>query len=416
MTWQTDLVTLANQSFEPGTFAPVLSRIGRKSTNYAGANASFLVVLQKVTDGSDEEGWSRDLVKALLWERPTGFAPFRDKYPDLAPPALKETEVNELRVGLEAAFPSYQDLASAIDGKLIGWNLDTMLEHYQGDPPADYSARLIAWYNARGAVRELIELVLKVRSNPVLSERAARVLAVLATREATVGYRPLDPVDVCLINKRVFVDRDILRQALKELSPNPPTPIHAVNGPSRSGKSYTLQLVDYVIAKQPTIERASIDIHDEQHALYRPGDLARGIMYLLNRNDDLKHMPKEADASSAARWAKDLCLWLVGIANTSRKTWVITLDGFYHPDLPTETKDMVRQLLKQATSAGSPLRIVLIDYSDDLVTPDVRKWVQSEQLGTLSDDDLRGFFERLARQEGATVEGPEVIDEIIVDI
>src|SRR5439155_9096118 len=133
---------------------------------------------------------------------------------------------------------------------------------------------------------------------------------------------------------------------------------------------------------------ASIDLKEEQHARFRPNALARSIMLQMGRPQQVQYMTKEDEAGSLPRWARDLCDLLIAEARASAKTWIIALDGFYHPELPTETKDMVRELVKRAALPDSPLRVVLIHYSDDLLPLDIKSRVEPESLKPVTPEEL----------------------------
>jgi len=253
--------------------------------------------------------------------------------------------------------------------------------------------------------------------NVVLSAVAKSIEADLISRRALYSNNGVefDPIDACLINRQVFIDRAPLRGALRDWTPRPKAPILAISGGARSGKSYSIELIRYVASQKRDLEVASIDLREESPAGLKPGLVTRRILIQMGRKDDLPLLPKEEDAGSASRWAIELCDLLDATARMSGKTWVIALDGFSHQDLPSETREMVARLVKRAARPGSALRVVLIQYSDDLVPTDVQPRVAREMIAPLSRESLLAYLQRLADQEGAVVEDG-VLDDIVNEV
>jgi hypothetical protein len=406
MTWQSDLVAVLQNSVQTQAgLDRVLNRIGKGlSTDHAKPGA-FPDVALEVVAASAAGNWTRQFIRELLWQNATNsmLQAFRDANPGVSPTRLRDAEIGLLCDGMESAFRSYGELAPILGLVSRGVAADEIVERGVGDIPPDFTRRVIAWFDDRGAIEILIE-ALGVRADPVLVARSKSVMTGLKGREAAHGYRRPDPVETCLINGRVFIDRRPLRDAIRALSPMPTRPIVAVNGPSRWGNTFSLQLLRYVAAETGAFKLASIDLSEEQHVRFRPGDLARRIILQLGRSGDLPHMPKETDAGSAIRWALELGDWLLGLAGEANKVWVVALDRFAHPDLPIETREMIKYLVKRAAEAGSHIRVVLVAYGEGLLPKEVSAHVSFESLRELTRDDLLQWLERLADQQAIAIE------------
>lgn len=413
MPWQNDLVVvLQNAVGTEGQLDGILFGIGKGHSTDHARQGPFPEVARQVVAASAAGNWTREFIRELLWQRATNqmLQTFRDANPEVSPTRLRDGEIVLLREGMESAFPSYEDLAPVIGAISRGAAADTIVARVLGEAPPDFIRRVIAWFDDRGAVETLIDAA-KVRADPVLLARSKSVLTALKAREAAHGYRRPDPVEACLIDGRVFIDRVPLREAIRAFSPTPRKPIVAVKGPSRWGNTFSLQLLRYVASETGSFKLASIDLSEEQHVRFRPGDLARRIILQLGHSEDLRYMPTEADAGSAARWALELCDWLMGLAREAAKVWIVALDRFSHPDLPIETRDMIQILVKRAAEAGSRIRVVLLAYRDDLLPTDVRHQVSFEPLRQLTRGDLLQWLERLADQQGISIE-EGVLDQI----
>lgn len=416
MAWQENLEAALVDAFQPPEFDRMLAHISRRRTDYHAGGGSFPDMARAVIAAADGGGWVRDLVRGALWFK-SGNAllqRLREADPWVAPTLLKQSEAGEIAAGIKSAFPGYQDLANLVDAHL-GQTLDLIVERFASEPPADATARLVAWFDRRGAVASLIDTCARVRPEPVLLSAAKKVLAAIKSREVAVGFRLDDPYDTCLVDRQVFLDRQALRAVLRGWSPPPRKRVLVVNGPARSGKTYTLQLLRHIAVQMKTIQIANIDLADEDLALFVPGMLARSVMLQMGRDSDLSFMPKLDDAGSGARWARELCVWLVSAARRSATTWVIALDGSHQAQLRDETRDMIRELIKRASVADSPLRVVLLGYTDDLLPMDVRNQVAAEQLQALTAQDLRDYLGKVVDQLGVDDEHG-VIEEIVKDV
>jgi hypothetical protein len=419
VSWQTDLSEVFAQ-MHPSEFDRLIARLNRRRTDYASDALAYPDVRERVISAADRDNWARDLVREALSFNPrnprsTRLRAFRDAYPELAPPLLKDGTIRELQIGLESAFPTYADLTALTDTLSIegGVTLDDIVERRVDQPPPGYTRRLITWLDERALIPALLD-ALASRSHPVLMVSVERVRHALKRQESAAGYRIVNPVKACLINDRVFLDRAPLRRVLERLS-TPRTPIVAVNGPSASGKSHSLELIQYVVSRIKGVDVASIDLKKEAKATFEPSLLARSVLFQVGRDTEADRIPKKEGAASTARWGRELGEWLVGLARRSGALWVIVLDGFYHPDLHSETREMVRELVARAAMPGAPLRIVLLHYSDDLLPVDVSARVTPEQLGSLTREEVLEFLTTLADQEGLEIE-PGGLEDIVANI
>jgi hypothetical protein len=393
----------------------VLARISRRIIDVA-APGRFPDMVEQVVDAAVRQNWIADFVKALLWLRPASaqLQAFRDAYPAVSPSRLRTNEFEDLRLGFSAAFRSSEELAPIIAGISEGEKFDAIIDRVDGSAPADYVERSIRWFDDRGALEMLIAAV-KGLAHPVLIAKTRSVMTALKRREIVQGLRPIDPIDTCLIEGEIFIDRVALRDAIRAWLPAPLRPVVAVHGPSRSGNSYSLRLIAHVVSQRDGFELAAVDLGQEQHALYRPGHLARSIIYQLGLSKELEHMPTEQAAGSAPRWASELSDWLLGLARQEDKTWVIALDRFDHPDLPDDTRDMIRFLTLKAAATGSPIRVVLLAYRPEMLPKDIRNRISFEPLRQLNRDDLREFLKKLTDQQSIDLENG-VLDQIAEEI
>lgn len=429
--WKADLASAVQNAFDLKAFDRLLSQRLRRRREDISVGSNVPTIVDAVIEDAERHNWTRDLVREAVRMNPGNerLRSFAETYPQFAPARLIKSEVSDVQTALGSAFSTYDDLKFMVKTQCEE-DLDVITDRGavadggsgigSGALP-EVVLSLIAWFDMRFRTVDLLEGALRQRpSDPVLGAHGKRILAALRARETASGYRPADVFDACLIQGRLFIDRTDFRQALKKLSQGTTKKVVAVNGPANSGKTYSAQLVSFVAAERKYFEVACIDLKKEQHAIFRPSALARSVARQMGRNLSVPHMPKEEEAGSTARWVLELCDWLVGEAKASGKPWVIVLDGFYHPDVLAETRDMVRELVNRAAAVGSVLRVVLLHYSDDLLPLTApRSIVATEEIKPLTRQELFDFVKRLAEQQGEVPGDPDIdgiVDEILTNV
>jgi len=414
VTWQSDLRDAIGAALSLSEFKVVVGSTGQKWAAYDGM--SFPNAQSAVVEDAERQGWVRELVAQLLAAVPgnSTLQRFRADHASLSPPALKETDVGALRTGIEAAYPTYEQLDSLLDRE-FKVRLDVITNRGVEPQANDYALRAIKWFDDRGQARKFIDALLATSKEPVLQSKAKAVAEGLALREAATGFRQPDAHDACLVHRRVFIDRDPLRLALPALVPVPERPIIAVHGPARSGRSYSLELVRYFAAQQQGVEVVHVDLVNEAHAKFDPRAFALSLAIDMGYADRVQFIPTLEQSGSAARWVTHLCGFIVGELRRTMRTWIIALDGFDHPDLPEPTRDMVRELARRAAAPDSRLRVVLLNYTPGLLPKDLRRRVSMEEIVNVTDVMLDAFLTRLLGQVGIA-HSPELIQNVIADV
>jgi len=160
-----------------------------------------------------------------------------------------------------------------------------------------------------------------------------------------------------------FVARPDLRKAAKALLESVNQPILRVNGPSKSGKSYTTELFHFVMNTDswPNLHVVPAKLSVGNGPTYSVEDLADELSMTLNPDP----MPKRSTSS----FPKALARWLVRNVNRNTGLWIFVLDGFGQPNVQPEVTEMIRQLVEYATNPefARKMRLLLLDYDQDLV-------------------------------------------------
>ena len=378
---------------------------------------AFDVAVPKLILWAEQNGFERPLVRLMQEAAPNNddVIAFFQNHTDY-PPLLATPDRESLRVALSSVFLAYGDLRMFVQAQLQTDLNDVTGAAQALDTPAEpHLFTLIRWADHFDRIEALIRGALTRFPGQAVLEALARPLltAIVKRRPSTQkGYE--DPFRACTLDGTLFINRAPLRHAIERLSAGANPRVFAVNGPSRSGKSHSLYFIAHIEEKQRKFEKLVVDLKDEAPAKFRPNMLVRSLVRQMGRNKSVPDIPKEEDSSTPARWVRDLADFLLGEIKDSQKLWVIVLDGFGNPNLDELTREMVRELVVRA-ARESLLRVVLLQYSDDLLPVELAGRFEREPLSAFTKDDLRGFFQSYIRMQGEEPEAA-VLDEIVDSI
>jgi len=159
-----------------------------------------------------------------------------------------------------------------------------------------------------------------------------------------------------------FVDRRDLRTKLAQFVEMSDRPILRVLGVSGSGKSYTAELLGYVMARaRSDMHLAPAQLSQGNGPSYEAAELAETLAVAFTPDESIPERRNSSYPGALSRWI---------VRNTLRKpgTWIYVLDGFGQPDVLAETRELV-QLLAQYVCApefSKRLRLLLLDYDKPL--------------------------------------------------
>jgi hypothetical protein len=376
---------------------------------------AFDIAVPKFIQWAEDHGYERAIVRMMQDAVPDNqhVVAYLDAYPEYRA-ALTAKQTDDLRVSLNAVITSYAQLRDFVALHLQD-NLDEIVG---GTPPADVTLCvpvLIRWADYFNHLPRLIHSLLACFPTNAVVENYARPLAAVVQRAGRSSPgTTINPFEECCLDGTLFINRAPLRQAIKRLTVSGTPRVVAVTGPSRSGKSHSLFFISHIAERQRKFEPLTVDLRDEAPAKFRPHMLVRSLVRLMGRNRSVTDIPREEDCSTPARWVRELADFLVGEIRDSGKVWLIVLDGFANPNLDELTREMVKELVVRA--AREPLlRVVLLDYSDDLLPPEVAGRFEREPISPFTKSDLKEFFRAYARTRG---EEPEeaALDEVVEDV
>lgn len=159
-----------------------------------------------------------------------------------------------------------------------------------------------------------------------------------------------------------FIDRKNLRTKLAQLVEMSDRPILRVTGVRGSGKSYTAELLGYVMARaRGDVHLASATLTDGNGPSYEAAELAESLAVAFTPDEQLPERRNSSYPGALSRWI---------VRNTLKKsgTWIYLLDGFGQKDVMDETRELVHLLAQYVSSPefSRRLRLLLLDYDRPL--------------------------------------------------
>ena len=205
-----------------------------------------------------------------------------------------------------------------------------------------------------------------------------------------------DPFDACDLHGKLFINRTPLRHALRDMvAEDGSTRVLGVKGPPRSGKTRSIYLIEHG-ERMGVFEKALVQLERHQSPVtMTPAVLAESILDLIG--GDAERVREPPGGVTEARWLARAAGFIAGQIKAKKNPVVIVLDGFADPNLPTPTKQLIQEIVKRADHEPQ-LRVVLLDYAEDLLTSDVAGRLATEPIASFTGDDLRGFFSAFARK------------------
>jgi hypothetical protein len=312
---------------------------------------------------------------------------------------------------LQRAFPSREDL-----DELTSYDLDLNIEELPGSISATASLpalvlSLIKWAEKNGFERKLVTAARgRNPDNPTLEGVAKMVLAYLDESSPLPWYEPPHPVRTCLIGTdKALVDRVDLRDYVRELMVSEGPRTLVVRGGPGSGRSYSREFISFVEGKSRAFNVAYVPLSNPG---LTPLQLLRKIAIRTGLLERIKVLDNEQQDEQAMRENDDLCAWLFTELKDSEKPWWLIIDGIDQVGLPADTYDLMMKIVQEA-EMNEPLRVILLACSEPL-PPRVQR-VRVEEIKTITDDVLRGFFRDFLTHQGRGATD-EAVDQAVKEV
>jgi hypothetical protein len=257
--------------------------------------------------------------------------------------------------------------------------------------------------------------------------QSTTMAAILAGLPSAPAPRPPDPLQAhWMAHGRPFLDRDELRTALGQLlEPNGYGAL-VVNGPTRCGKTYTADVIDWLSGVLPVdeaddIERFSVvrvQIDKTAPAIFDAELVARRILSGMGVDATLTERHAET-----VRWIHHLCDDVLSRTPQGRR-WCWVFDGVCVKDVPNESRLFVTQLVNLVTASSAlreRVRLVLIDFDLKLISNEQVPALRPATLGgpgSIGASDVRAslltFFAQIIDDPGTTVD--EITERVVTGL
>jgi hypothetical protein len=189
-------------------------------------------------------------------------------------------------------------------------------------------------------------------------------LAPLLTRvQQKIDPNPDPFATFWVLAQQPFLSRPQLRNAARDLIDGVNQPILRVNGPGKSGKTYTTQLFSFVMAEaRPDLHVVPVELADGTGPTYKVEELAESLTLTMESTDPL---PQRSTSS----YPKALARWLVRNVNRNPGLWIFVLDGFGQKNVQDEVIEFINLLAQYVFSPefSRKMRLVLLHFDKDLI-------------------------------------------------
>lgn len=321
---------------------------------------------------------------------------------------LTDTERKRLSAALASAFSTLAFFELLV--RSLSKNPDDFAP--RDGVPVRISA-LIEEYEARGDILVLMEMPMQVQGweqNLALKAVLDQVRQTYLERRGSSWMAIPKPFDAFMLDQgRPFIDRKPFRQYCEELIPEKGRRFLVVNGQPGTGKTHSHYLIE-AAAPHYGYRFCFIELEQEIPSRYHPDVMARRIDrdLALPETEPLIEQHNVPD-----RWAQELCDWLVEkikiIQDEGKFCWII-LDGFRNPDLPDETKQLVKHLIDAVDKRLTQTRLILLDFDPASLPRTVRPFVRTEDIRAVEQPELEAFFRQLFQHVGVPFEEQHLTD------
>jgi hypothetical protein len=246
----------------------------------------------------------------------------------------------------------------------------------------------------------LTEALKEAPENPRLKDFAVQFLD-------TTQPQPLDPLDAPVVGTNLlFIDREDLRNRMRELRLNKHPHVLVIRGKRYSGKTHSRYLIDHLFdhlwQNGGGFRAVVIDLVRE--AITQPYHLAETIIRRIN--GDVNNLPPQG-TDTAERWGASLVDTIeYEVRRLGLHVWMV-FDNLTKEGLPTETLDWIRHLATRVELDIPELRIVLLGLQGSL-PPEIDGRVLREEIRVIDEAKCIDWLQTVLKLR----EIPVVIEEL----
>jgi hypothetical protein len=307
-------------------------------------------------------------------------------------PQLLPEERSQLYEALHGAFPRRSDLLM-----FLNFGLDKGLDDiYDGPIYAEAVFHVIEWSESEDRTEELIrKACAKKPKNKLLNDVGRWLITELEKRSGQGIRLPKDPFETYLLKAgQPFVNRRTLRTHLRELTWDDGSRILAVSGPSGTGKSYSVNFIAHVAQRMKRFKLLLIDVEEKARATFNPEQFVRSLVNQMGRRSSIGLIPRQGETQDA-RWLIELRDWIIAEINQTNDTWWLVCDGVCHPDVPSDTRELLTHLIKIAHLNVPQLRVIVLACTPAVLPTDILPFIRQENTESIGQQEVKEYFEQL---------------------
>ena len=289
-----------------------------------------------------------------------------------------------------ALFDAFTSVAAVEELVLraCGQSLDQVA---RGGDTGEILTKVIIRAQDEGWLQDLVEAALALRpGNAQISAVSQELRPVLLD-----GADPYETL--CLWGGQVLVDRQPLREAVKELRSAEGRRILVVDGPPMSGKTYSRNYISHLASIMGGFRTICVDL--ERLAVagrVAPDVLAKSIASQMRLGKTPQHpWWKGMLLAWTVHWNREFCDWLTGeLAEREVNYWLV-LDSFNRVRfLPQGTRDLIYELASRIETHWHWMRLILLGYKEHDLLPRQVQGRLYEPLQRINEEEVRRFFVR----------------------
>lgn len=274
----------------------------------------------------------------------------------------------------------------------------------------------------KGLVEEAIKICIadSFNNQPTWLERlldgllpgSLQVAPIVARLRNPPPATAVHPLDVLLLSDDApFFNRGKLRQRLRVLSqPNAAKPILVVSGPTKSGKTYSAELIDNFCRSRPGLILCQVRLPDGQEEIIGARDIASDLVAQLGpRKNEMPPVHTNED-----RWTGELATWVLSEAMGRPGDWWFLLDGFNRQGVRADARKFIAHLADQVTKgiAARHCRLILLDFDRTALSVQPTK-VLKEEIEPVEPDEVAACVDVILKRTGTSADVQQVVDAIL---
>ena len=225
-----------------------------------------------------------------------------------------------------------------------------------------------------------------------------------------VAVAIVDPyLDRVVRRNRLLVNRDPLRNAVRNMETDPLVKFLIVTGEEKTGKTWSRHFITHIWEQRRTFDLGWIDLGDIYERTPKtepltPEPVAAKMFSYLKLAETL--IP-EKDDEKYERWSQRVCNEVIRSLTPLARPYWLMFDGFNSVPLHDGTIAFIEQFAGIVESSLQDVHVVLLGWKGTL-SSDAEALAERDVCQVMSDDDIKDFFERVYKSRSPGLSDAEI--------